>query len=205
MASFGRGVMTLEGLSRRLKTPQAVQAFLRNQFPYNFEEAGETLRSASECIHQGKAHCLEAALVAAGILEHHGYPPLVMSMESLDDLDHVVFVFKAKTGWGSVGRSREPGLHGRAPKFRSLRDLAWSYWDPFVDKTGALTGYGLANLDDAGTDWRHSKKNVWKVEQYLIDLPHQDFKWSRASKAKFKRLRAEYLERGPIKSGRHWW
>jgi hypothetical protein len=58
---------------------------------------------------------------------------------------------------------------------------------------------------DAGTDWRHSKRNVWKVEQYLIDLPHQDFKWSRASKARFKRLRAEYFERGPLKSGRHWW
>ena len=40
---------------------------------------------------------LEQALetpTAAVILEQHGYPPTVMSLESVDGLDHVIFVYK---------------------------------------------------------------------------------------------------------------
>jgi hypothetical protein len=192
-------------LSKKYRTPRQVQTFLREYFPYNFEEDGETLRSAESAVQAGRAHCLEAALVAAAILEKWKYPPLVMSMESSDNLDHVVFVFQARTGWGAVGRSREPGLHGRAPRFRSLRDLAWSYFDPFVDKTGSLTGYGVANLDESGVDWRASRKQVWAVERFLIDLKHVDFKKTATSKQNIKTLRRHYLIQGPLRSGPHWW
>lgn len=192
-------------LSRRLNTPERVQRFLRERFPYNYEEQGETLRSAAGALEAGRAHCLEASLVTAALLEHHGYPPLVMSLESADDLDHVVFVFKERSGWGAVGRSREPGLHGREPVFRSIRDLALSYFDPFVDKTGALTGYGTASLDESRADWRFSPRNVWRVEQFLIDLKHQRFKKSARFRERCRRLHRLYLERGPIQSGKHWW
>lgn len=192
-------------LSRRYRTPEQVQRFLREGFPYNFEKDGETLRSAEGALRAGRAHCLEATLVAAAILEHQGYPPIVLDLESGDNLDHVVFVFKTRTGWGSVGRSREPGLHGRAPAFRTLRHLALSYFDPFVDKTGWLTGYGTAHLDDSGADWRFSKKNVWKVEQFLIDLDHQSFKRTPTLRDRVRRLHRAYLERGPLESGIHWW
>ena len=40
------------------------------------------------------AHCLEAALFAAVVIEQHGYPPLVISFESIDELDHVIFVYQ---------------------------------------------------------------------------------------------------------------
>ena len=73
---------------------------------------------------------MEAALSAAVILEQHGYPPLVMSLESVDQLDHVIFVYRATRGWGSVARSRDPGLHGRKPVFSRPRELALSYVDP---------------------------------------------------------------------------
>ena len=64
------------------------------------------------------AHCLEGALFAAVVLEQHGYPPLVLSFESIDELDHVIFVYRGADGrWGSVARSRDPGLHGRRPAF----------------------------------------------------------------------------------------
>ena len=79
-----------------------------------------------------------------------------MSLESQDWLDHVIFVYRHKTGWGSVARSRDPGLHGRKPRFRSPRALARSYYDGYVDNTGRLKGFGVANLADAlpGYDWR---------------------------------------------------
>src|SRR5687768_16665964 len=96
----------------RLRTPAAVQAWL-NDLPYNTEIGGETLRSFRGVVRHGTAHCLEAALAAAVILEQHHYPPLVLSFESIDLLDHVIFVYRTSTGWGSVARSRDPGLHGR--------------------------------------------------------------------------------------------
>ena len=104
----------------RLRTPAAVQHWL-NHLPYNTEVGGETLRSFRGVVRYGRAHCLEAALSAATILEQHGYPPLVLSFESIDLLDHVIFVYRAATGWGSVARSRDPGLHGRRPRFATPR------------------------------------------------------------------------------------
>lgn len=110
---------------QRHRTPRQVQAYLK-ALPYNFEKKGETLVSFRQVVKRKSAHCLEAALAAAVILEQHGYPPLLLSFESVDQLDHVLFVFKTDKGWGSVARSRDNGLHGRKPVFRTARDLALS-------------------------------------------------------------------------------
>ena len=115
-------------LVQQLRTPAAVQRWL-NLLPYNTETRGETLRSFRGVVRHGTAHCLEAALSAAVILEQHGYPPIVLSFESIDLLDHVIFVYRTATGWGSVARSRDPGLHGRKPLFATPRALALSYYD----------------------------------------------------------------------------
>lgn len=137
------------------------------------------------------AHCLEAALTAAVVLEQHGYPPTVMSLESVDGLDHVLFVYKSETGWGSIGRSRDPGLHGRQPVFRSLRTLALTYFDPFIDTTGCLQAYGMVDLRVLGSyDWRLSTGNVWKVERLLYEIPHQAIRYSQD---RADRLRRRYF------------
>src|SRR5215212_4996109 len=110
-------------LIRRLHSPKDVQLFI-NRLPYNTERKGDTLRGFREVVKKGTAHCLEAALFAACVLEQHGYPPLLMGLESVDMLDHVIFVYRRDGKWGSVARSRDPGLHGRKPVFRSPRALA---------------------------------------------------------------------------------
>ena len=157
----------------RLRTPHAVQRWL-NALPYNVEGGGETLRTFRGVVRAGMAHCLEAALAAATILEQHGYPPLVMSIESIDLLDHVIFIYKGPEGWGSIARSRDPGLHGRKPLFATPRTLAQSYMDEYIDFTGRVKGYGVADLRSLDPyDWRLSVKNAWKVEQMLIDWPHR--------------------------------
>src|ERR1051325_9948140 len=169
-------------LVRRLGTPLAVQRFL-NALPYNTEPAPgrATLRSFRGVVERGTAHCLEAALAAAVILEQHGWPPLVLSFESIDELDHVIFVYRTRTGWGSVARSRDPGLHGRRPVSATPRALALSYVDPYVDFTGGVKGYAVVDLRVLGDyDWRLSEKNVWKVEQLLHDWPHRRITTSRA-------------------------
>jgi hypothetical protein len=160
-------------LIARLRTPVAVQGWL-NALPYNTEKGGETLRTFRGVVRTGTAHCLEAALSAAVVLEQHGYPPLVLSFESIDLLDHVIFLYRAPTGWGSVARSRDPGLHGRKPVFATPRALALSYFDEYIDFSGRVKAYGVCDLRVLGRyDWRLAAGNVWKVEQLLIDWPHR--------------------------------
>ncbi|MBI3810276.1 MAG: hypothetical protein HY284_07450 [Nitrospirae bacterium] len=157
------------------RTPRRVQNFLDN-LPYNWEKPKETLRSFRGVIAKGTAHCLEAAITAAVILEQHGYPPLMLSLESVDKLDHVLYIFRQNGRWGAVARSREAGLHGRKPVFRSVRELVLTYVEPYVDYTGRLCGYGVGTLWDLGDyDWRFSRKNVWRVEQYLLKMPHKKY------------------------------
>jgi len=175
---------------QRLRTPRQVQQFLYT-LPYNREKEGETLRSFRSVLKHQTAHCLEAVLVAATILEQHGYPPLLLDMESQDNLDHVVFAFRQGGRWGAVARSRDIGLQGRKPVFRTLRHLVMSYVDPYVDGKGRITGYGLADLRTlTGTDWRFSAKNVWKVEETLIHWPHQTLK---SSDRRYERVLRRYL------------
>jgi hypothetical protein len=196
---------------RRHRTPEQVEQFLR-RLPYNWERHGETLRSFRQVVRHRTAHCLEAALVAAVILEQHGYPPLVVSFESKDGVDHVIYVFRRRGRWGAVARSRDAGLHGRKPVFRSVRDLVWSYFDPYVDFTGRITGYQLVDLRAlGGYDWRLAPTNMWKVEKFLLKIPHRRLLSSnRRYRRLLERFRA-YRRRDPhgpvveIYRGRQHW
>jgi len=178
-------------LIQSLNTPARVQRFF-SSMPYNWEKQGGTMRSFREVLKHKEAHCLEAAVGAAVILEQHGYPPLLLDIESFDLLDHVIFVFQQDGLWGSIARSRDKGLHGRKPLFRSLRDLTWSYFEPYVDFSGRIKGYGLANLYDLGNyDWRFSARNMSKIEDYLRELPHKKI---HSSDRRYEKLLARYQQ-----------
>ncbi|MGD1157601.1 MAG: hypothetical protein ABSA41_17490 [Terriglobia bacterium] len=175
---------------RRCRTPKQVQEFLR-RLPYNWEKHGETLRTFRSVVRHGSAHCLEGALSAATILEQQGYPPLLLDLESQDQLDHVLFLFKKRGRWGTVARSRDAGLHGRKPVFRTLRQLVMSYVDPYVDGSGRITGYGVADLRTlVKSDWRLSTKNVWEVERALIKMPHRKIQ---TSNRRYQTMLRQYL------------
>jgi hypothetical protein len=200
-------------LVAKLRTPLAVQQHL-NRLPYNAEPApyGATLRSFRGVVARGCAHCLEAALFAAVVLEQHGYPPLVLSFESIDQLDHVIFVYRQRGRWGSIARSRDPGLHGRLPVFRTPRALALSYVDPYVDYTGRVTGYAVVDVakEMGDYDWRLASTNVWKVERMLLDFPHTRITTSDARytwlKRRYRAYRDAHEGRKPLYySGREKW
>jgi len=176
-------------LVARLRTPDAVQRWL-NGLRYNTEDSQETLRSFRGVVRTGMAHCLEAALAATVILEQHGYPPLVLSLESVDLLDHVLFAYRTPTGWGTVARSRDPGLHGRKPVFATPRALAQSYFESYIDFTGRIKGYAVVDLRVLGAyDWRLSTRNVWRVENLLREWPHRTI---RSSDRRAEALRRRY-------------
>lgn len=187
---------------RTLRTPVQVQRFLR-ALPYNWEREGRTLRSFRGVMRHGEAHCLEAVLAAATILEHHGYPPLVLDLESEDHLDHVLFLFRHRGRWGAIGRSRDPGLHGRKPAFPTVRDLALSYVDPYVDGSGRITGYGVGDLDElVRGNWRLSERNVWEVERALIRVPHRPLHTSDRRHQRMLRRFLAFKESGRRFTGR---
>ncbi len=188
-------------LIAKLRTPAAVQHFL-NELPYNQEPHGRaTLRSFRGVVAHGCAHCLEAALFAAVVLEQHGYPPLVLSFESIDQLDHVIFAYRHRGRWGSVARSRDPGLHGRKPVFATPRALALSYFDPYIDFTGRIIGYAVVNVaaEMGDYDWRLADTNIWKVERMLLDYPHRRIA---SSDARVERLRERYRLFRAMNNGR---
>lgn len=154
------------------RTPLQVQRWLRS-LPYNWERKGPTLRTFRGVVQNGQANCLEAVLASAAVLEQHGDPPLVLDFESQDGLDHVLHLYRREGRWGAIGKSRDAGLHGRKPVFRTLRDLAFSYADPYVDGSGRITGFGVADLDAlTRADWRLGAGHVWSVERALISMPH---------------------------------
>jgi hypothetical protein len=188
-------------LIQSLRQPAQVQRYF-SSMPYNWERDGGSLRSFREVVKRNEAHCLEAAVGAAVILEQHGYPPLLLDIESQDLLDHVIFVFQQDGLWGSIARSRDIGLHGRKPLFRSIRDLTWSYFDPYVDMSGRIKGYGLANLYDLGNyDWRFSPRNMSKIETHLREMPHRSLRSSdkryEELHTRYKKYKKRYPDRSP--------
>lgn len=206
-------------LIARLRTPLAVQQYL-NALPYNTEPppGRATLRSFRGVVRHHTAHCLEAALFAATALEPHGYPPLVISFESIDELDHVIFVYQSKAQgprskalWGSVARSRDPGLHGRKPVFATPRALAASYLDTYVDLTGRIEAFALVDLRVMGNyDWRLSERNVWKVERMLLDTKHQPLRMPDSRfhdfRTRYRAFKDQYPDRKPLfYEGREKW
>lgn len=168
-----------ERLASTLKTPFAVQRWLF-ALDYNYERGGETNRSFFGVLEQGSAHCFEGALAGAWLLERLGHRPFLMYLVSADDIGHILALFRERGRWGAVGTSKYPGLRGRKPAFRSVRDLAWSYVDPFVDKTGRVLAYATLRPDDvSGADWRRERRSLWRLDRAFDVAPTTRLRASR--------------------------
>lgn len=151
-----------------MRGPRAIQSWL-DGLTLNLENVGRTLWSFRTIVERDAAHCIEGALAAAFVLERRGRRTVLLDLRSDDRLDHVVLAWRGARGWGAVGKSNVPGLQGRRAVYRSLRDLAWSYVDPYVDDTGRVKGYatlGLADLDLAPA-WGISARHLWPIEDEL--------------------------------------
>jgi hypothetical protein len=124
---------------RRLSTPEKIQAFV-NAVPANHELAGETIHSVRDVLRQRRAHCIEGAFVAACALWMHGEPPLVMHLDCAEtDWPHVIALFRRGRSFGAISKSNGAVLRFRDPIYRSLRELALSYFHEYFDKQGRKT------------------------------------------------------------------
>lgn len=153
-------------------------------------------------VRRGKAHCLEAALSVATLLEARDYPPLILDLESKDDLDHTLFLYTKNGKFGTVGMSRDIGLHGRKPVFKTIRSLVQSYAIPYIDAKAEIIGYGVFDLRTLkNTSWRTTGKEVWFVEEAMKEKDHIPFRSPRMFIQKWRKkylaFKKEYPDRQP--------
>jgi hypothetical protein len=164
----------LAGLDR----PERIQRFLDEEVGYNKEPDGETCRSPRRVLRDRMAHCIEAAFLAASAFRWHGRPPLVLLLRAHRDDDHVVAVFREREGagaWGAVAKSNYAGLRFREPVYRSLRELAMSYFEHYynLEAEKSLRARGrpvdLSRFDRLG--WERAEADLWTVSDALAGGP----------------------------------
>lgn len=163
-------------LFRRLKTPAKIQDYL-NSLSFNFEIRGPTCQSPRRTLHSQRAHCMEGALVGAAILEFHGYRPLVMDLKAAArDFDHVVALFQVDGHWGALSKTNHAVLRYREPVYRSLRELAMSYFHEYFDDQGRknLRSYSkpldLNRFNYLG--WRVAAGDLFEIPEFLDGVRH---------------------------------
>lgn len=162
-------------LLRRLGTPEKIQRFLHS-LGQNFEVHGETCKPVREVLRTRSAHCIEGAMLAACALWVHGEPPLLLDMRAVRDYDHVVALFRRHGRWGAISKTNGIGLRGRDPVYRSLRELAISYFHEYTNRRDhkTLREYSLPydlRRDDPKV-WVSGTKNVWSIADRLDDVRH---------------------------------
>ena len=187
----------------RLSTPQKIQAFL-NAVPINHEIGGETVLSVREVLRQRRAHCIEGAMLAAAALWVHGEPPLVMHLDCHEsDFPHVITLFRRHGAWGAISKTNGTPLRYRDPIYRTLRELALSYFHEYFNRRGHKTlrsysaTFDMRRLDT--DDWITSVKNCWTAHDRITDLRHYPLISRRQEKLltkrdKFERKAAKLVE-----------
>ncbi|MCC6533797.1 MAG: hypothetical protein IT531_14710 [Burkholderiales bacterium] len=156
----------------RYADPRELQRYI-NAIPINHETEGDTCYTVRQVLKQRRAHCIEAALVAACALWLHGEPPLILDMRACRDWDHVVALFRRGGLWGAIAKSNHVALRGRDPVYRTLRELALSYFHEYHNKRGEKTlreysrAFDLRTLDPE--HWVTGEAGAWEVER-RVDL-----------------------------------
>jgi len=170
---FGRDELAI---LRRLKTPERIQSFLDSEIGYNKEPQGATCRSPRRVLRDRLAHCMEGALFGAAALRVHGFPPLLLDLEAVRDDDHVLAIFRQHGHWGAIAKSNYSGLRFREPVYRTLRELAISYFEHYYNLAGekTLRNYSrpvdLRRFDPLG--WMTAEGDVWEIPRHLTGIPH---------------------------------
>ncbi len=157
---------------RSLKTPHAIQRFV-DDMPYHL---ADTAWSPRVVLRENTSHCLEGALFAAAALRANGYPPLIFDLEAEKDTDHVVAIYRMHGHWGAIAKSNYTGCRYREPVYRSLRELAMSYFEVYFNlrRERSLRTFSrpvnLARFDRR--HWMTTEAPLWFVAEYLFDVHH---------------------------------
>jgi hypothetical protein len=157
---------------RSLKTPFGIQRFI-DAMPYHI---ATTSWSPRRVLRERTSHCLEGAIFAAAALRAIGRPPLLLDLEAVNDTDHVIAIFRERGHWGAIAKSNYAFLEYREPVYRTLRELALSFFPAYFNLRRDLTlrtfsrPVNLKRFDKR--DWMTSEKDVWFIAEYLLTISH---------------------------------
>src|SRR3982074_887440 len=168
---------------RSLKTPHGIQRLL-NDMPYHLADSAWSPRRV---LRENTSHCYEGALFAAAV-RVNGYAPLLLDLEAEHDTDHVIAVYRVDGHWGAVAKSNYTGCRYREPVYRTLRELALSYFEVYFNLLGERTLRTFSRPVDMRRfdhlDWMTTERPVWFVAEYLLTISHTRL----ISRAQAKRL-----------------
>ena len=196
--SFGLSPADMRTL-RALKTPAQIQKFV-DGLAYQY---ANTAGSPQRVLRERRGHCLEGALLAAAALRVNGHPPLLMDLEGVHDDDHVVALYREHALWGGIAKSNFAGLRFRAPVYRTLRELAMSYFEHYYNlrRERTLRSYSrpvnLERLDRRG--WMTAEEDVWCVPELLIAARHYPLFPHKVARS------LPRLDRRSFEAGMHGW
>jgi hypothetical protein len=157
---------------RSLKDPYGIQRFL-DDMPYHL---ADTAWSPRRVLRENTSHCLEGAIFAAAALRANGFPPLIWDLEAEHDTDHVLGIYRVKGHWGAVAKSNYSGCRYREPVYRTLRELAMSYFNLYFNMRRERTlrtfsrPVNLARFDPL--QWMTTEKPIWFIVDYLFEIRH---------------------------------
>jgi hypothetical protein len=161
-------------LLSRLHSPEKIQKFL-DSLDYNLRDTAFSPRLVME---KRTAHCLEGAVFAAAALEFHGEKPLIWDLEAERDSDHVLALFRQGALWGAIASSNFSGLRFRPAVFRSLRELALSFFPSYFNLRGQYTlrrySGPVSLLSFDSQHWRTTEKPIWFIAEKLCEIPHKN-------------------------------
>lgn len=177
MKQFPHRKHTEFNIFKKLNSPSKIQDFLDN-IPINFELHGETYRSPLFTLRHNEAHCMEGALLAAAMLWYHGEKPLIIDLNTIEqDENHVITLFKRHNRWGAISKTNHATLRYRDPVYKSVRELALSYFNEYFLDNGAKTLRSYSrpfNLTAYNPDWVITDKDAWDLVEKLDYIPHFD-------------------------------
>jgi hypothetical protein len=159
---------------RRLSTPRRIQDFL-DGLAYRSEDRPASPRGV---LAERRAHCFDGALLAAAALRLQGHPPLLLDLRAVRDDDHVLALFRVDGCWGAVAKSNFAGLRYREPVYRTLRELALGYFEPYYNlrRERTLREYSAAPFDLRRFDargWETDAAVAPLIADRLNEAPHR--------------------------------
>lgn len=161
---------------RRLSRPDKIQRFLDEEIAYNNEKNGPTCRGPRRVLRERTAQCMEGALFGAAALRMMGLKPLLLDLEAVRDDDHVIAIFRQGPCWGAVAKSNYSGLRFREPVYRTLRELAISYFEHYYNPAGEKTLRAYSRPVDLtqfdSIQWMTSETDLWPIPMRLCEVRH---------------------------------
>jgi hypothetical protein len=165
-------------LTKRFASPAKIQDYIGTLRERRIRD-NPIIRCPRRIVATGTASCIEGALVAAVLLKKAGYTPYLLDLKvsphNDNDLDHVVTLFKKDGYWGAVSKTYHAVLRYREPIYKSVRELAMSYFHEYFTSDGKKNLRSFSkpfSLGRYGSSWIDTDEDLYFIALDLDASPH---------------------------------